>query len=59
MFLKYKFDALSQEKTKHLFTKMYGVEPPKKRMTLAEIYNDENEFGAKKEEKKSIGFLNV
>jgi hypothetical protein len=38
---------------------MYGAEPPKKRMTLAEIYNDENEFGAKKEEKKSIGFLNV
>jgi hypothetical protein len=59
MFLKYKFDALSEEKTKHLFAKMYGAEPPKKRMTLAEIYNDENEFGAKKEEKKSIGFLNV
>lgn len=59
MFLKYKFDALSEEKTKHLFTKMYGAEPPKKRMTLAEIYNDENEFGAKKEEKKSIGFLTL
>jgi hypothetical protein len=59
MFLKYKFDSLSEEKTKHLFNKIYGAEPPKKRMTLAEIYNDENEFGAKKEEKKSIGFLNV
>jgi len=59
MFLKYKFDSLSEEKTKHLFNKIYGAEPPKKRMTLAEIYNDENEFGAKKEEKKSIGFFNV
>lgn len=59
MFLKYKFDTLSEEKTKHLFEKLYGAEPPKKRMTLAEIYNDENEFGAKKEEKKSIGFLNL
>jgi hypothetical protein len=59
MFLKYKFDSLSKEKTKHLFNKIYGAEPPKEHMTLAEIYNDENEFGAKKEEKKSIGFLNV
>ena len=59
MFLKYKFDTLSEEKTKHLFNKLYGAEPPKKKMTLAEIYNDENEFGAKKEEKKSIGFLNL
>lgn len=59
MFLKYKFDTLSEEKTKHLFKKLYGEEPPKKKMTLAEIYNDENEFGAKKEEKKSIGFLNL
>jgi hypothetical protein len=59
MFLKYKFDSLSEKKTKHLFNKIYGAEPPKERMTLAEIYNDENEFGAKKEEKKSIGFLNV
>lgn len=59
MFLKYKFDALSEEKTKHLFHKIYGFEPPKDRMTLAEIYNDENEFGAKKEEKKAIGFCNI
>jgi hypothetical protein len=59
MFLKYKFDSLSEEKTKHLFYKLYGAEPPKKKMTLAEIYNDENEFGAKKEEKKSIGFANL
>jgi len=28
-------------------------------MTLAEIYNDENEFGKKKEEKRSVGFLNI
>ena len=56
MFLKYKFDPLSKEKTKHLFHKIYGAEPPKDRMTLAEIYNDENEFGAKKEAKQAIGF---
>jgi hypothetical protein len=59
MFLKYKFDTLSEKKTKHLFHKIYGAEPPKDCMTLAEIYNDENEFGAKKEQKKPIGFLNV
>lgn len=58
MFLKYKFDSLSEEKTKHLFNKLYGEAPPKKKMTLAEIYNDENEFGEKKE-KKSIGFINL
>jgi len=55
MFLKYKFDALSQEKTAKLFHKIYGEKAPKERMTLAEIYNDENEYGPKKEV-KSIGF---
>lgn len=55
MFLKYKFDALSREKTQSLFRELYGQNPPKDRMTLAEIYNDENEYGPKKEV-KSIGF---
>ncbi len=55
MFLKYKFDALSGEKTSKLFHKIYGEKAPKERMTLAEIYNDENEYGAKKET-KFIGF---
>jgi hypothetical protein len=55
MFLKYKFDALSKEKTQSLFRELYGQNPPKDRMTLAEIYNDENEYGPKKEV-KSIGF---
>jgi len=55
MFLKYKFDELSEEKTSNLFYKLYGEKAPKTRMTLAEIYNDENEYGPKKEV-KSIGF---
>lgn len=55
MFLKYKFDELSEEKTSNLFHKLYGEKAPKNRMTLAEIYNDENEYGAKKEQ-KVIGF---
>lgn len=55
MFLKYKFDALSKDKTKALFEKVHKSTPPKERMTLAEIYNDENEFGDKKPERK-VGF---
>lgn len=58
MFLKYRFDSLSEEKTKALFEKVHGEPPPKKRMTLAEIYNDENNFGEKKKEKGTIGFAN-
>lgn len=59
MFLRYKFDELSEEKTYNLYNKIYKENPPKKRMTLAEIYNDENEFGKKKEEKRGVGFLNI
>lgn len=55
MFLKYKFDALSEEKTRHLYKKFYNENPPKKRMTLADIYNTDNVFGEKKEERK-MGF---
>jgi hypothetical protein len=55
MFLKYKFDALSEQKTKNLYGEVHGTEPPKKNMTLAEIYNSENVFG-KKAEPRKVGF---
>jgi hypothetical protein len=55
MFLKYKFDELSEAKTDNLFKSLHGQDPPKKKMTLAEIYNDENEFGIKKQLRK-VGF---
>jgi hypothetical protein len=55
MFLKYMFGELSEAKTANLFKSLHGQEPPKKQMTLAEIYNDENEFGTKKQVRK-VGF---
>ena len=54
-FLKYKFDKLSEAKTKRLFNQLHKQDPPEKLMTLAEIYNDENEFGTKKQVRK-VGF---
>jgi hypothetical protein len=54
-FLKYKFDELSEAKTVNLFKSLHGQDPPKKKMTLAEIYNDENVFGTKKQVRK-VGF---
>jgi hypothetical protein len=56
MFLRYKFEELSEKKTDHLYRKLHGIDAPKSNMTLAEIYNAENEFGTKKEEKK-MGFI--
>jgi hypothetical protein len=56
MFLKYKFDKLSKEKTSNLYKKIHQIEPPKDEMTLAEIYNAENNFGKKPEERK-MGFM--
>lgn len=55
MFLKYKFDALNEEKTKTLFRKVHNCEPEKKTMTLSEIYNPENNF-SKKPEPAKMGF---
>lgn len=55
MFLKYKFDALSEQKTRQLYHKVHNREPEKKNMTLAEIYNTENDF-SKKPEPQRMGF---
>jgi hypothetical protein len=56
MYLKYNFDKLTADKTSHLYAKVNnGEEAPQRRMSLAEIYNDNNEFGAKKEERR-VGF---
>lgn len=55
LFLKYKFGELDADKTFQLYQELYDEEPPKNRMTLAEIYeNDEN--GYAKKETKRIGF---
>lgn len=57
MFLKHNFGPLDEKKTENLFKKLYGDnKPPKPRMTLAEIYNDENDFSAKPEKRK-MGFV--
>lgn len=57
MFLKHNFGALTEQKTENLFKKLYGDnKPPKPRMTLAEIYNDENDFSPKPEKRK-MGFI--
>jgi len=56
MYMKYKFGKLANNKAAKLYEKVHGVElNTNDDMTLADIYNDENEFGKKKEEKK-IGF---
>lgn len=56
MFLKYKFDKLANDKAAKLYEKVHGEElNSNDPMTLAEIYNDENNFGKKKQERK-IGF---
>lgn len=57
MFLKHNFGPLDEKKTESLFKKLYGDnKPPKSRMTLAEIYNDENDFSPKPEKRK-MGFV--
>lgn len=57
MFLKHNFGPLDEKKTESLFKKLYGDnKPPKPRMTLAEIYNDENDFSPK-QEKRKMGFV--
>lgn len=56
LFLKYKFDALSEDKTKKLYEKVHNKLPIKKKMTLAEIYNEKNDFSNKEEERR-MGFM--
>lgn len=57
MFLKHNFGPLDEKKTQNLFKKLYGDnKPPKSKMTLAEIYNDENDFSPKPEKRK-MGFV--
>ena len=56
----YNFGPLSEDKTKNLFTKVYGSgEPPKKKMTLAQIFNKEQHVRnlANHKEKPKFGFV--
>ena len=57
----YEFNALSEEKTLNLCKKVYGedVVPPKKEMTLAQIFNSEQfkRNTAKELDKPSFGFI--
>lgn len=56
MFMKYKFDKLENSKASKLYEKVHGIPlDTDDDLTLAEIYNDENEFGKKKKQAK-IGF---
>jgi hypothetical protein len=56
MFMHYKFDKLVNHKAANLYKKVHGIElDSDDDMTLADIYNDENQFGKKKAERK-IGF---
>lgn len=55
LFLKYRFDTLEPHKTASLYRKIYNTDPPEKSMTLASIYeNDDNGHVVK--EARSIGF---
>jgi hypothetical protein len=56
MFMHYEFNKLVNRKAANLYEKVHGVELDNDHdMTLADIYNDENQFGKKKVERK-IGF---
>jgi len=55
LFLKYRFDTLEPHKTAALYKKLYNSDPLEKSMTLAAIYeNDDNGHVVK--ETRSIGF---
>lgn len=56
LFLNYKFDKLSEEKTRTLYDELYDNDPPERQMTLADIYNAEDNGGRKKKEQRTIGF---
>ena len=55
MFLKYSFGPLSEAKTSNLYQMVHGRSAPKKQMTLADIYNEDNLMGPEKVERK-VGF---
>jgi hypothetical protein len=56
LFLKYKFDNLSEEKTEALYREVHNEYPPEQEMSLAEIYNSE-ENGNEPPVAKPMGFL--
>lgn len=56
LFLNYKFDKLSEEKTRALYEELYDNDPPERQMTLADIYNSDDNGGRKKKEQRTIGF---
>ena len=55
MFIKHFFEKLSKEKTKALYQKLYGIDPPEERMVLASIYNPEDNGEIVKQARK-MGF---
>lgn len=55
LFLKYKFTELDENKTSRLYHELYSTNPPERKMTLASIYENE-ENGVVKKETKRIGF---
>ena len=55
MFIKHFFEKLSKDKTKALYQKLYGIDPPEERMVLASIYNPEDNGEIVKQARK-MGF---
>lgn len=56
LFKKYKFEKLSEDKTKKLYFELYGEEPPEKEMTISAIYEREANGIEAKENKGPVGF---
>jgi len=57
MFIKHHFGKLSEAKTKALYQKLYGKNPPETQMVLADIYNSEDNGNNGKKEKRVMGFI--
>ena len=58
LFTKYKFDKLCERKTSALFKEKHGADaiPPQPKMTIADIFNIEDNGTIQREEPRKIGF---
>ena len=58
LFLRYKFDLLNEKKTKSLYQKLYQKDPPSKEMSLANIFEaDDNGVDMTPVKDKVMGFI--
>lgn len=56
MHLRYEFKNLSKKKTSELYQSLYNTAPVKDEMSIAEIFNHEENGDIKKEPERTIGF---